>query len=439
VTRWRPSLRFRFFAYLFFIHLLFAGVVGYLLRGSWAWLLVIEFVTVLTFAIGVWLMRRVLGSLAFMRESATLLNESDFMSRFRDVGQPELDQLIHVYNRMVDNMRDERVRLQEQQFLLSRILDVSPSGIVTLDFEQKVTYVNPAASRLLDQPSAAIVGRPLGDFDAPLATEVAKLEAGKTHVVPLWGGRRVRVHRGAFLDRGFQRSFVLFEELTEELRQAEKAAYEKLIRMLSHEVNNSVAASNSLLHSCLNYGRSLGPEEREDFEAALGIVIARTEQLNRFMRSFADVVRLPPPARQPVDLVDLVRGIARLLRAETDERRILVQWDVQNGLGPVSVDRTQIEQVLVNIFRNAIDAIGRDGTITVRVGRRGARPAIVVEDTGPGIPPDVRPHLFTPFFSTKEQGQGIGLTLVQEILSQHQIEYSLDSLPGEPTRFTMLF
>jgi two-component system nitrogen regulation sensor histidine kinase NtrY len=316
---------------------------------------------------------------------------------------------------------------------------VSPSGILTLDFEQKVTYVNPAASRLLDRPPAEIAGRLLSDFDAPLATEVAALDAGETHVVPLWGGRRVRVHRGAFLDRGFQRTFVLFEELTEELRQAEKAAYEKLIRMLSHEVNNSVAASNSLLHSCLNYGRSLPADEREDFEAALGIVIARTEQLNRFMRSFADVVRLPPPARQPVDLVELVRGIGRLLRADTDERRILVQWDVQNGLGPVHVDRTQMEQALVNVFRNAIDAIGRDGTITVRVGRRGARPAVVIEDTGPGIPSDVRPHLFTPLFSTKEQGQGIGLTLVQEILSQHQIEYSLDSQPGEPTRFTMLF
>ena len=436
---WRPSLRTRLLTYLVVVHVLFAGIAFDFLANDPLALVVTQLIAVVSLTIGLWLTRQVLGSLAFMRESATLLNESDFMSRFRDVGQPELDQLIHVYNRMVDHMRDERVRLQEQQFLLGRILDVSPSGILTLDFEKRVTYVNPAACRLLDRPAADIVKRPLTEIDAPLAGEVSRLDAGQTHVVALWGGRRVRVHRGTFLDRGFQRSFVLFEELTEELRQAEKAAYEKLIRMLSHEVNNSVAASNSLLHSCLNYGRSLPAEEREDFEAALGIVIARTEQLNRFMRSFADVVRLPPPARQPVDLAELVRGVGRLMRAETTERRILVQWNVQNGLGPVHVDRTQMEQVLVNVVKNAIEAIGRDGTITVHVGSRGARPAVVIEDTGPGISPDVRPHLFTPFFSTKDQGQGIGLTLVQEILSQHQIEYSLDSRPGEATKFTMIF
>jgi hypothetical protein len=101
--------------------------------------------------------------------------------------------------------------------------------------------------------------------------------------------------KSRFLDRGFHRHFVLMEELTEELRQSEKAAYEKLIRLMSHEVNNSVASANSLLHSCLNYKDQLEVEDREDYEVALAVVISRTEQLNAFMKSFADVVRLLKP------------------------------------------------------------------------------------------------------------------------------------------------
>ena len=105
----------------------------------------------------------------------------------------------------------------------------------------------------------------------------------------------MRVQRGTFLDRGFARSFLLLEELTEELRQSEKAAYEKLIRMMSHEVNNSVGASSSLLQSSLSYSAQLSGDDRADFERALQIAIDRMGQLNVFMRSFADVVRLPPP------------------------------------------------------------------------------------------------------------------------------------------------
>jgi nitrogen fixation/metabolism regulation signal transduction histidine kinase len=130
----------------------------------------------------------------------------------------------------------------------------------------------------------------------------------------------VRVLHGTFLDRGFRRSFYLLEELTDELRHSEKTAYEKLIRMLSHEVNNTVGASNSLLNSCLTYGVQLTPHDRADFEHALGVVIARTEQLSAFMASFADVVRLPSPQLALVDPAALVDGLLGLIRADAASR-----------------------------------------------------------------------------------------------------------------------
>jgi nitrogen fixation/metabolism regulation signal transduction histidine kinase len=124
---------------------------------------------------------------------------------------------------------------------------------------------------------------------------VADLNVGESKIIALHGSWRVKCSRFEFLDRGFAGTIIILEELTAELRQTENAAYGKLIRIMSHEVNNSTGAVNSLLHSCLNYSGQLRPEDREDYEAALRVVLSRTDQLNSFMQSFADVVRLPAP------------------------------------------------------------------------------------------------------------------------------------------------
>ena len=252
-------------------------------------------------------------------------------------------------------------------------------------------------------------------------------------------GQRVRCHKAQFLDRGFPRSFILMEELTEELRLSEKAAYEKVIRLLAHEVNNSTGAVNSLLHSCLNYKGQLREADRGDFENALQVAIDRIDHLSAFMRSFAEVVKLPAPHLQPVDLEALLRDIALLMRAECERRNIEWDWDIQTDLKRIPMDENQMEQAFVNILKNAVEAIGEGGRITIRLGKLQDRPFAVVEDTGTGIDPEVAESLFTPFFSTKENRRGLGLTLVQEILSRHGFAFSLESPPDEPTRFTIRF
>ena len=433
------SLRRSFVVYLCVLHLLIGALAVLLVRqGRW-WVLGAEVVFVASLLWGLALVRKTFATLSLLRSGAQLLRDTDFQTRFRETGRPETDELVRVYNRMADHLREERVRLQEQQFLLAKILDASPSGVALLDFDGRITYANPRVEHLLRAAGVPLRGRSLGELDSPLARALDRMEPGQTRVVPLWGGRRVRCHRGSFIDRGFSRGFVLLEELTDELRQQEKGAYEKLVRMLSHEVNNTVGAASSLLHSCLAYARHLPEADRADFEAALRVAAGRTAQLGAFMRGFADVVRLPAPRPQPCDLHELLGGIAVLMGPACEERRVEWRWAVEAPLEPVAMDRAQMEQVFVNVCKNALEAIGRDGVITIRLGRRHGRPFVAVEDTGAGVPEDVRPHLFTPFFSTKDQGQGVGLTMVQEVLAQHRFEYSLDGSPGGPTRFTILF
>ena len=167
------------------------------------------------------------------------------------------------------------------------------------------------------------------------------------------------------------------------------------------------------------------------------MAITRLENLRAFMNGFAEVVRLPPPDRRATDLRQLVDEILLLLRPDLDRRRIRVEWKESRSLPPIDLDRNQIEQVLVNVLKNAVESIGEDGRILRSLGFEGGRnggwdrgrPYLSIEDSGPGIPADVQPLLFTPFFSTKRNGRGLGLTLVQEILSAHGFDFSLG--PGE--------
>lgn len=434
------SLRTRFVLYLVVVHVLMAGLATILIKADHRWLFLAEGVLVVSLITGLALVRRFFTSVEFINDSAQLLEDSDLMSRYREVGQPGIDRLIRVYNSMVGSLRDERVRLQEQQQFLARVVSESPGGIVVLDLDGAIEMANPSGARLLqDEGGRALAGQHLTELGRPLATELAGLPEGLARVVSIWGGRRVRAIHGTFPDRGFRRSFYLLEELTEELRQSEKAAYEKLIRMLSHEVNNTVGASNSLLNSCLSYAAQLRPDDRVDFEHALGVVIGRTTELNGFMRSFADVVRLPPPRLQPVSICELVENLLRLIGPDCQRRGIALDREIASGLGTVAMDRAQMEQALLNIVKNAVEAAGRDGHVVVRAVRREQGRVLEVEDSGPGIAPDAQAQLFTPFFSTKDGGQGIGLTLVQEILANHRFGYALDGPPGGPTRFTILF
>lgn len=433
------SLRVKFILYLIFIHLLFAGVAVYLLSKNRVWLLAVEAVFIISLYIGLRLIRHLFNTIELINTGAQFIQDNDFTSRFSEVGQQELDRLIKVYNRMADHLREERTRMQEQNYFLDRVLTASPSGVVTFDFDGRVTTLNPAAERMLQETADNLIGKKLSELNTPFAGALDDLELGEARIIPLMGRRRVKCQRSQFLDRGFTRDFILMEELTEELRLVEKTSYEKVIRMMSHEVNNSVGSANSLLHSCMHYADQLRGEDRQDFETALDVVIERTDHLNAFMRNFADVFRLPPPNLQPCDVKELVESVAFMFKAECARRRIDLRVEIEDDPRFAQMDRSQMEQVFVNVLKNAMEAIGEDGRITIRVGEQANKSFVVIEDTGCGVSPAAQANLFTPFFSTKGDGQGIGLTITQEILDAHGFEFSLESKPGNPTRFTIWF
>ena len=318
------SLRAKFIVYLVAIHLPFAALAWYALSENRILLPVVEIAFAASLVCGIALVRGLFSTIDRVRDGARFIAEGDFTSRFREIGYPEADNLIQIYNAMADSLRAERTRNQEQNFFLERLLAAAPFGVLIFDFNGRITSANAGAERLLQLSGDRLVGRRLDELDQPSAALLAGIEPGEPRVVLVGSARRVKCERGEFMDRGFARSFLLLAELTEELRQSEKAAYEKLIRMMSHEVNNTVAAATSILHSCLAFQGRFEGEEREDFVEGLEAVIGRSEQLNAFMRSFAEVVRLPDPKIAACDLTAVVEHVLALMRAEAERHGVAV-------------------------------------------------------------------------------------------------------------------
>ena len=373
------------------------------------------------------------------------IQAQDFTLKFVPVGQREMDQLIGVYNAMIEHLRQERVQQHEKSYLLQRLIDASPAGILLLDFDGRVTDANPAAVAALQLPASALRGLLPADLPGEWGAALGALQPGEPVTVRRSGVQTYRAHRAGFVDRGFPRTFILLEELTRDLIRQEKVAYEQLIRLMSHEINNSIGAVNSLLQSFHYYAPHLPDADRPDFTEALDVAHTRNTHLVNFIGGFATLVRLPAPERRLVDVHELLRATCRLLSVPSQHANVNWMWDLTPGPLWIEADSVQLEQALLNIAKNALEAIRvrpaddattAGGTITVRTSG-GHHPEIRIENDGVPIPSAVRQRLFTPFFSTKRDGQGIGLTLVRDILLAHDYRFSLETEADNTTAFVI--
>jgi two-component system nitrogen regulation sensor histidine kinase NtrY len=436
------NLRFKFLLYLAIVHLVFAGCAIWFFSDNRLWLIPIEIFFVGSFGVGVYLLKRYFDPLRLVQSGAHYMNDAEFTTRFKVTGQKDIDALVDVYNTMVDKLREERIRNEEQELLLRKVMEESPGGVITLDVDGRIATVNPAAEALLGATRAEVLGRSLADLDNAFADALTQVPEDSSRLIPISGRKRVRCRTASFMDRGFPRQFLLLDELTDELHKTEKQAYEKLIRMMSHEVNNTSGAVQSLLQSCLGYARQLTDDDRKDFSGALEVAIQRTANLDKFMSGFANVVRLPQPHMQPANPWRIAQQTGLLFKDRCEAANIVWKEELDPDLPNVNCDPVQLEQVLVNVIKNAIESIesnGESGVITLIGSRNGRKCFLSISDSGPGLSAEVQKHLFAPFYTTRENGQGIGLTMVQEILLAHRFDFSLENTKAGGARFSVVF
>lgn len=431
------TLRTKFILFGVLIHAVMALIAARLLATDKIWFVLTEALIIVSIIVTTTIYRSFVRPLDLVSAGIESIRSKDFTVKFLPVGQREADQLIEVYNTMIDQLRLERTLQAEKHFLLEQLLLASPSGIILLDFDENIENINPSASRWLQITLPDFKGKPLHNLPHQWGTDLADLTEGQPKLFNVNGIRLFKAQKAHFIDRGFPHYFILIEELTEELVRQEKVAYEKIIRMMSHEVNNSIGAINSILQSFKYYTPQLETELQPDYENALQVCIDRNTQLANFMGKFAGLVRLPLPQKQTLDVHALLHHAYYLLRPAAENRNIAWVWDLAAEPIYIQADEQQLEQIVINIIKNAFESMDQDGRLTVKTT---AQPTtLTIEDNGPGIPPEIRQQLFSPFFSTKKNGQGIGLMLIRDILMNHGFPFSLETIAEHRTVFTIRF
>src|SRR3989440_4476781 len=375
-----------------------------------------------------------LGFIVSMREQAirpwqtvtnllAALREGDYSIRARGArANDALGEALLEVNELGETLRLQRLGAFEATALLRTIMAEIDVAVFTFDPDRRLRLVNRAGEDLLGQPMDKLLGRRAKDLNLDVCLD-ADQDAPLTLSFPGASGRW-GVKRSSFRERGLPHELLVLTDLSRTLREEERNAWQRLVRVIGHEMNNSLAPIKSIAGSLETLIRRDPPpaDWRDDARSGLDIIATRAESLSRFLPAYARVARVAPPPLGPINLGELVKRVASL------ETRIAVRV-VPGADVMIEADAAQLEQLLINILHNAAEAsLETRGTVTAGWRDLADCVEVFVRDTGPGI---MNPtNLFVPFFTTKPGGSGIGLALSRQIAEAHGGSLTLANRAG---------
>lgn len=338
------------------------------------------------------------------------LREGDYSFRARSQGSGEaLDSVFLELNTLSELLQQQRLKALEATALLRAVMAEIEVALFAFDESARLRLVNPAGEALLGRPQANSLGRSAEELGLGEALE----REGPSLLDLVLPGRtgRFELRRSAFRQGGRPHQLLVLSDLTRPLREEERQAWQRLIRVLGHEINNSLAPIQSLSGSIATLITRQGEDWQADAAQGLGIIASRTQALGRFMDAYTRLARLPEPRLGTVEVAPLARKLAAL---ETRLRITVAEGEPLN----FRADADQLEQALINLLRNATDAaLETGGSVHLSWRCLPGWVEFLIEDEGPGLPPSG--NLFVPFFTTKPGGNGIGLVLCRQIAEGH--------------------
>jgi nitrogen fixation/metabolism regulation signal transduction histidine kinase len=403
------------------ISLIFLWTGDYTAKVQWT-LTVVIVAFCLGFAFA--LRERVVLPLQTLSNLLAALGEGDFSIRARGArgGDPLGEVMIEV-NTLVETLRHQRLDALEATTLLRKVMAEIDVALYTFDADKDLTFVNRAGAQLLGQVPERLLGRKAEDLGLE---DCLDGEAPRVINTAFPGGvGRWEIRRSSFRQGGLPHELLVLSDLSQPLREEERQAFQRLIRVIGHEMNNSLAPIKSIAGSLgtIVQRDPPPPDWRDDVQRGLEVIESRSESLSRFMSAYARLAKLPPPKLAPLDISAIVDRVATLEKGH----------NIQVVPGPkltIQGDGDQLEQLLINLLRNAMDAV-RETNGVVRVGWQrlpGSSPPSMelwVEDEGPGL--SNTGNLFVPFFTTKPGGSGIGLVLCRQIAEAHSGSLMLEN------------
>lgn len=391
-------------------------------------------VTGLALVLLLYLLQSVIMPHQVVMRGIELIAAQDFNNRLIRTGEHESDRIVCLFNNMIDRLRNERLNNMERENFLHLLIEASPMGVVMLDFDEKVKMVNDAFLRITGISSREeLTGSFIEDSKNGLVRAMLQVPLEQNNVIRDGDVRMYRCYHLSFLQMGFRREFFLLETLTEEVMRAERAAYEKVIRTISHEVNNTMGGVRSVLEILLDYA------DEDELTKVLKSCDNRCDRLCGFVNAYADVVRIPDAVKMKADINAELDRLIPFMNMSVGEN-IKVQFDQHDDPLWVNMDCEMMEQVWVNIVKNAAESIGeREGHIWITTYEDFGKKIVEISNDGDPIPEDVSRQLFSPFFTTKKEGRGVGLTLTAEILNRHDAYFRLFTDTEGITRFRIEF
>ncbi len=426
------KLRTKYILFVAILHIVALILSYFIFNENKIFFIVSEAFIILSIIICWQLYYELIQPINLLMQGADAIKDRDFNVKFLSTGRYEMDKLIQVYNQMMDELRLERTKQEEQHLFLEKLINTSPTGILILDFNEHIQQVNPSALQLLGVEENEVLKKSLSELSHPIIQQIKLLQTGHSKMFTMNGAVSYKLQKSHFIDRGFPRHFVMIEELTAEILEAEKKSYGKVIRMMAHEVNNTVGPVNSILQFTLQ-----AKQHSDELANAIQVAIDRNNNLNAFMRNFADLVRIPSPVKRPVQIIPLLQNVTNLMQLRAGEKKIRFEYENKNEAFVIHADIQQMEQALINIVKNAVEAIDEEGTVTVITETNPNH--LIIRDSGKGISPGFEEYLFSPFYSTKKDGQGVGLTVIREILTNHGFDFSLKTITPGVTEFRINF
>jgi PAS domain S-box-containing protein len=374
---------------------------------------------------------RVVTPLQTLSNLLAALREGDYSLRLRVGGADDpLNDVMREANALVSVMRAQRLDALDATTLLRKVMEEIDVAIFTFDGDNRLRLMNRAAERLLGVASERTLGLSANDLGLAdyLHGEAHRVQQGLPSPFAGATGGNVRwgVSRTSFRQTGLPMQLLVVTDLSRALREEELQAWQKLVRVLGHEINNSLAPIKSIAGSLESLiRREPRPSDWEqDVERSLRIISSRAEALGRFTRAYASLAKLPKPKTGPVDVRGWVRRVAAL------ETRLPVEVTTGPAV-TIQADGDQLDQVLINLVRNAADAsLETGGGVKVEWRKNGGSVEVVVDDEGPGV--SNPSNLFVPFFTTKPSGSGIGLVLSRQIVEAHRGSLTLENRADGP-------